>query len=409
MYRSIFLVVVSLLFESMTVSAATLHSILIADTSNPEINYAQASLKQMKAFVDEIANNTDLTIKSYPFDSSIDFDDIKATLQDLSVDKDDAILFYYAGYGLNMNTLLWPHLVLKEKDQHLDFEKEVASVLTQKQPRLLIVLGDVGNDFEDLAKKGLLLVEKGTTDRNGYQKLFVESKGSLIATAANLEQLAGGDAQGGYFTAGFVNTIHKELKESNPSWKQITEKMEQSEFKVETASGERLQVPIVEANFSQQCPDITGDLVNVSYSYRGKDDTGIFSTLGEGTMLSSGDKFRVTLSPSEACQEGCCWVSVCQYDSDKNMYSIFPNSELSINNPIKEEITLPSDSSSYYLGDTSKEIKEYILVSVYSEADFKECSEPKLSKVAGGISSDDAAAPKCTNKNCINQLTFSHQ
>jgi len=412
MYRGAFLVGILLLFESIVVSAATLHSILIADTSNPEVSYAQASLELMKTLVDEITTHTDgeVKLKPYPFDGKFDYADVKSTLDNLSVDKDDIIFFYYAGYGLNMDSPRWPYLVLKEKDQTLDFEKEVVSVLTQKQPRLLIVLGDVGNYFdEDLEKKGLLIVEKSTTDQKSYQKLFVESKGSLIATAASLEQLAGGDAKGGYFTVDFLNIIHKELKMPNPSWKQITEKMKQSKFKIETASGERKQVPIVEANFSQQCPDITKDLVNVSYSYRKKGETGIFSTLNEGSSLSTGDGLKVHLSPSEACQEGCCWVSVCQYDSDKNMYSIFPNTEVTLKNPVKETITLPSEDSYYYLGDTNKEIKEYILVSVYSEADFKECSEPKLSKVSGGIGSDAAAAPKCTNKNCINQITFSHQ
>jgi hypothetical protein len=417
MYRNVFLIAISLLlFKSMTVSAATLHSILIADTSNPKVNYAQASLELMKTLVDEIASNSDMTLKSYPFDSKFDYADVKSNLNNLSVDKDDAILFYYAGYGLNMNTLLWPHLVLKEKDQVLDFEKEVISVLTQKQPRLLIVLGDVGNEFEDLAEKGLVIVQKSTSNRDSYRKLFAEAKGSLIATAANLEQLAGGNAEGGYFTANFLNTIHKELKMPNPSWKQITEKMEQSEFKVETASGERLQVPIVEANFSQQsqCPsiagEITSDLINVTYSYRKEGDTGMFSTLNEGSSLSTGDDFKVHLSPSETCQEGCCWISVCQYDSDKNMYSIFPNPEVTLENPVKEAITLPSDNDSYYLGESKEEIKEYILVSVYSsESEFKPCAELQLSKVAGGIRPNNAStAPTCT-KNCINQITFSHQ
>ena len=221
------------LFFAGYVGAATLHTIIVADTNDPEIN-ADKDLANIKAMVNAISGATGLqsnlqvlaedTISAY----GNGYQQVRTTVDQLRSYSDDVVIFYYTGHGvMDWKKAEWPAMELQgvnSPSEQLLRLSRVKEILQQQKPRLLIVMADTCNKVDPIPTRGpaqiiLPKIEPGT--EAAYQALFLNSQGVIIASAAKRGQKAIGDQKGGYFTQGFLTSLKSELNSPNPSWKMI--------------------------------------------------------------------------------------------------------------------------------------------------------------------------------------------
>ncbi len=124
--------------------------------------------------------------------------------------------------------------------------KDVYDVIVSKGARLNIVLGDCcNNDIGATSRTGTGSLAaksytRGSTER--LRKLFFESKGNIIAAAAEPEETACGSAVGGgYFLNAFFSAIDKEvsyISQGTPSWDAIMKRtMSTATYKTQNLNG----------------------------------------------------------------------------------------------------------------------------------------------------------------------------
>jgi len=228
-YISLFVLLISMMFfPSKSLIAATLHTIIVADTLDGGIG-ADVDEAKIQKLEKKIRDATCLALNPHVIDGGSvkrgggGHDKVKETLTGLSVGPDDVVIFYYSGHGTNTGTgSIWPSLGVEgqstPRSKLIDLEW-VKTTLEQKNPRLFIAIADACNVF---------LPGDGSRTRremekpDAYKKLFLDYSGSIVASSSIPDQYSHGDPQqGGYFTRAFLASLNKSLGSSNPNWDDI--------------------------------------------------------------------------------------------------------------------------------------------------------------------------------------------
>lgn len=231
------LLLISLLFfNPTTVFAATLHTILVADTLAPDVGGPAAKdLEMMDAEMERIAHHTDLERKNYRLEGdAVKPQELLSIIEQLSVSEEDVVIFYFSGHGfrtLSSGDTPWPNLTFSQTDQALPLER-VGQMLEHHKPRLLIMLADACNNYlpEFLAPSVLLRKGRSTpvdedTLRENYRKLFVETKGVIIATGAEKGDFSWSTKRGSLFTIAFLNQLNRAiLSPTTVDWAMLLER-----------------------------------------------------------------------------------------------------------------------------------------------------------------------------------------
>jgi hypothetical protein len=96
--------------------------------------------------------------------------------------------------------------------------------------------------------------------------------------------------------------------------------------------------------------DVNSLNILINYAYRPKDQTELLP-LSEGTVLHSGDYYKITFTPQQEA-----WVYIFQTDSSGKVYQLFPLKEmngvaLNQSNPVKggQQYTAPAPQMSFFL------------------------------------------------------------
>lgn len=91
-----------------------------------------------------------------------------------------------------------------------------------------------------------------------------------------------------------------------------------------------------------------GGSLNFSYSYkyRGKGGRAAPQDLTDGSVLRSGDTYKIEFTPDEDC-----YVYISQYDSTLTLFPLFPREDVTVGNPVRggQTYILPADNKSYKL------------------------------------------------------------
>ncbi len=148
---------------------------------------------------------------------------IKKWIDALSPSSENIIFVYFAGHGFRTSheSKQWPYLVLPNKGETLN-SNWLVKKLESKQARLSVLLSDCCNTIDErfCSKR-----EKGPKKEGslpGLKKLFLETRGSIVASAASPGEYAFCTLeQGGIFTDTLVSSIYKASQKPSPSWKEI--------------------------------------------------------------------------------------------------------------------------------------------------------------------------------------------
>jgi uncharacterized coiled-coil protein SlyX len=164
--------------------------------------------------------------------------------------------------------------------------------------------------------------------------------------------------------AGFqqlINTLNQMYQEMDQTFTQRQQQMEdhlasirevQQQLETTTSSEKSVQFPI-------------------SYQFRpAKDKTGQFQTVSNGSILQSGDTYKVIFTPNETL-----YVYIFQKDASNQIQRIFPMTEfkgvqVNNHNPVaaNKQYILPAKTKSFRLDNTTGTEKIYFIASRYQDA-----------------------------------------
>jgi hypothetical protein len=198
----------------------TLHAILVADTNDDKIGESvKVDLKHMEALVGEIARRTGLSLSGGSIaGNTFTKSNIITAVKNLSVGQNDVVWFYDSSHGLNAGSSKWPDIHTENGSVPLI---QIADIVKAKNPRLAVVIADVCN--KALNRGGFVRAREGGKEKN-YRELFLNSKGTIIASSSIKGQYSWGNEQmGGLFTSAFLGELDQELivSDRRPNWKAL--------------------------------------------------------------------------------------------------------------------------------------------------------------------------------------------
>ncbi len=234
--KKFFLFISLKLFFLLPLEGANLHSIIVGDVEDWSIGKAVSlDLQSIKTLSHEIALVTELDLKEKIFKKeNFSLDKLTKYIEEMAVEEDDSILFYYSGHGYRIQEkeTKWPVMAFRKERKGLDLYK-VHEKLVAKKARLSISLSDCCNSFIKAESAppfdGFLplLTNMNEIKMKNYGKLFREAKGQIIIASSAIGEYSYCDTEnGGWFTHALLNSI-KEFSESDSAeqpWELLTSK-----------------------------------------------------------------------------------------------------------------------------------------------------------------------------------------
>lgn len=225
--------------QPVQVENSTLHLILVTNTLISDIGMScQVDKNNSLNEFEIICGELDIPFKkSVISDREFSKSNLTNTLNNLNPSPNDIVIFIYSGHGFrwsNQNSE-YPNLDLRysnfqEISANTSFNlHEVYNSIIAKGARLNIVLGDCCNSDIGLSYRA---GEPSLASRAQYKgkvdylrRLFLESRGNLLAAAARRNETSCGNSRdGGYFLSSFFTAIYKETSHLNnfaPQWANI--------------------------------------------------------------------------------------------------------------------------------------------------------------------------------------------
>ena len=223
-----------------TTAPAKIHFILVANTEDPrigssvkkDVNNIYSEIKDVSTFLNLPLNYVEIS------GSKFGKANVETALNNLKPGPDDIVIFYYSGHGYSndqQSSKLYPQFDLRQSrfEDILVATLNVADVydkIKAKNARLNLIISDCCNSSLGTLKpegKSFALTAKSllSWDKSYCSNLFMNSKGSILATAAKKGQYAYGNTDvGGYFTSNLITSMEKYLSKfqgTTPSWNKI--------------------------------------------------------------------------------------------------------------------------------------------------------------------------------------------
>lgn len=205
-------------------SAQTLHFLIVADTADQSIGSSVGEdVTNMQKKAREIASATGMklnlrTLKSPEFN----YNSTLQAVQQISPGPNDTVFFYYSGHGYRTRETRtkWPIMYTKTPQPGLEYQK-VLDILDQKNPRLIIALGDLCNSFSDQSAGSSNMRAFAEIEVDNYKKLFVNFRGRVYASGSKPGQYSFAMEDGGAFTNQWLQALGNELRADDPNWKRL--------------------------------------------------------------------------------------------------------------------------------------------------------------------------------------------
>jgi hypothetical protein len=215
--------------------AQTLYAFLVADTNDPAAGSAfEANILHLKGLLGKIEKI--MTVKTETVvDNQFNCRTIAARLNKPSIEKSDAVLFYYTGGGFQTSGK-FPEFDCRRswQDRNRVGLASVAAHFTKmkKKPRLVVAIADTHNKKQ--SRRAGPEPERKFGLHDAYrprllEKLFLEGKGTYVITAAKAGEDAnfvkgGGEDAGGFFTNQFLEALDQWSKkglEESATWELV--------------------------------------------------------------------------------------------------------------------------------------------------------------------------------------------
>lgn len=211
-----------LLFLSSQSFSQTLRTLLIANTSNPDLTYTyQRNLSMIDSVLREVARNINYEYAPVILEQpDLTAKRLASEILQINASPNDLIFFYYTGQGISQAQSQYPSILLKEKSIKLE---ALHQKLSMKMPKLCISLADCSNQK---TSNQSLIIEKPLVSRSIFvendilRKLFKESSGNIIISSAKQNEKAYSSTEkGSHYTMALIEALAQaENNNLNISW-----------------------------------------------------------------------------------------------------------------------------------------------------------------------------------------------
>lgn len=213
-----------------------LHAIVVGDLDSKDIQHAiRYDLRNVSDELNRIGYYTDLAIDQKQFaGKTARTAKIIQYIEDLQVDSNDLIVFYFSGHGYRTSSKgsdPWPNLYFDTEKVGINLT-DIVDLLQEKNARLTVVLADCCNNVlsekyaPPLVKKALTVANKRVNLDQAYSKLFVETQGFIVAAGCRAEQTSLALATGSLYTLSFLSSLQDTVKGSPlaVTWQDLLDK-----------------------------------------------------------------------------------------------------------------------------------------------------------------------------------------
>lgn len=211
--------------------AASLHTIIICDTLANNIGESvEADFNRVRAEMHRIAYYTKLNLRETLFIENEVDTKILATLKNYSIEKEDIVFLFFSGHGYRTESKkdnVWPMLYFTSEGKGVDFYK-LTEVLQAKRPKFFIAIADCCNNVLPEAYAPPLI--KGEIEflnarkpriKSNYEKLFLQSRGSIISSSSAPGEYSWASRSGGLFTMALFDSLTHEIHAATPGWETL--------------------------------------------------------------------------------------------------------------------------------------------------------------------------------------------
>lgn len=242
-----------------TLSAATMHVVLVGDTNDGKLGKAmKINIDKMYKEMKVAADKTDLDLHVVmDVGTSTNRKNVLNHIDQLEVKSDDVVVAYFSmhGYRTNNKVSHWPNLFFGQDYTGVELDY-IVDTISKKNPRLLIAIADSCNNplpdnaVNTIKKRALPLefvtLQQDEIEKQNYRKLFLETSGVIIATGAIPGEFAWGiNGVGTFLTMSLIDGLREAVKvEDYASWELIlTQLDERVNLYMGSASGTTRQNP----------------------------------------------------------------------------------------------------------------------------------------------------------------------
>lgn len=274
--KRLLLISVILLSASVSVFGQSIHFICFADTNDEKIGPGVSkNINLMINFVMTLATGLDMEEHLEPaivmMGDDCNSKSLKSIISEFQCADDDIVIFSYLGHGgRGYNDISeFPQMCLGSSNQS-DFVplEYVKDAIVAKGPRFCLVLGDCCNNFSRsiLPKENVLMAASEPTrmgiNSKGLKKLFLETRGSIIASGCKKGEYSWvNSADGGFFTNGLLWEIdsytssERNLYDWNELLSRMSSRVVDFSRKALASQGNYVQTPIFRID-SKKAPRI---------------------------------------------------------------------------------------------------------------------------------------------------------
>ncbi len=206
-------------FTPIPLKSTEIHAIILVDTCDGTIG---AQLENNLVMVSELFNNlsrtTEIPLHLYTFTGyDLAPENLFETIEQLSVEADDTVIFYFAGHGYRTylkdeQNNQWPNLYMGPYSVAVDFF-DVTQRLREKNPRFLLAITESCNSYLSYETAPPMVKElpKLANIAKNFRKLFIETRGVIMMSSSIPGEYSWIYPNGGAFTLEFTRNLNNAL------------------------------------------------------------------------------------------------------------------------------------------------------------------------------------------------------
>jgi hypothetical protein len=204
---------------------SSIHAILAYDTILDLQSPVQKDVKHISTFLKKLVKATKMKLSVQTIKGSeLRLDKVQSSLPK---NHHDVLLFYYSGHGYQGQATIWPSLYFSSKKETLPAET-IRALLESFHPRLAILLFDCCNNTYLFPRSPLQPKQVSiplSLRGPGLAPLFLNAKGTVMATGAQPGFASYAGKDGSLFTLAFLGAIKNLASERASSWEKVFDQM----------------------------------------------------------------------------------------------------------------------------------------------------------------------------------------
>ncbi len=231
--KIIITLIISIITWPIFAQNGTIHLICYIDRYSNIAESCKKDFENIKTLITDVAKDLNIPIKVY----DIEFYSTasKKFISDFKCGPNDIVFYYYSGHGFRYDDqdVVWPYMnVCKSNNDPI--EKCALSLnwvyqeLEKKGPRLTISMGDCCNSLIGMNEPKMSLSRslsyRSQHAPDGYKKLFLETKGVVVASGSIAGQYSLGTEDGGIYSNSLIEVLKNSRENSAVSWQAVLAK-----------------------------------------------------------------------------------------------------------------------------------------------------------------------------------------